>query len=84
MAYAQLKALPQDRQEFAIAQVCSVLANVYRAKDAEPFKPGDFMLNELEDESDAEEEASPLDAPPIDVHAQSAAIAAMFGKKDLN
>jgi hypothetical protein len=84
MAYAQLKALPQDRQEFAIAQVCSVLANVHRAKDCEPFKPGDFMLNELPEEEDADEKASPLDAPPIDVRAQSAAIAAMFGKKDLN
>lgn len=84
MAYAQLRALPQDRQEFAIAQVCSVLANVHRAKDAEPFKPGDFMLNELPEDDDVDEPASPLDTPPIDVHAQSAAIARMLGKKDLN
>ena len=43
-SYLNTEPAPDERLEFSIAQLCSMLSNVNLAKDTEPRKLSDFLL----------------------------------------
>lgn len=54
-AYQSIEMLPDERVEFLLALQVSLLANIHRSEDAEPFEVNDF-LPWLHDEDDDEPE----------------------------
>lgn len=75
--------MPQDRSDFLLGQVCAVLANIHRTKDASVFKPGDFLPKMRDDADDESTDESAADVDPLaQIQATSAAIKSLLGKKD--
>lgn len=73
--------MPHVRADFLSGQICAVLANIHRTKEAKVFGPADFLPQFAEDveEIDTAEEEPPL---MIDIEATSKALELMLGKKE--
>jgi hypothetical protein len=44
MLFEQIEPFGERRQDYRIGILAALLANIHRKKDAQPFKPQDFML----------------------------------------
>ena len=78
MAWANIRGMPEARADFRSGQICAVLANIHRTRDAAVFTPDQFFPKRV---IDAEEEARE-EPETIDVEAASRQLAAMLGKKE--
>ena len=77
MAYVALRGMPQGRSEFMTGQVCAMLANTHRAKDAKEFEAADFIILDRRPEAEELETVA-----VIDPEEQAKALERMLGRKE--
>lgn len=75
VAWAQVRGMPEARADVRSGQICAVLGNIHRDRDATAFRPADFIAQEpCEREEDEPAELTP--------EQRSRELMHMLGKKD--